>query len=100
MLFIDFRLTMWAQILVLRCTSDVMSMSDRLAKSNTEHGEIEMLTAYPASAPTPLSPGGAKRGDARAARKASWLDLLDPTQEERASVESTYGLKLPSREEL
>jgi magnesium transporter len=100
MRFFDFRLTMWAQILVLRCTSDVMSISDRLAKSNTEHGEIEMLTAYPASAPTPLSPGGAKRGDARAARKASWLDLLDPTQGESASVESTYGLKLPSREEL
>ena len=30
----------------------------------------------------------------------SWLDLLDPTKEEKASVENKYGLALPSREEL
>ena len=30
----------------------------------------------------------------------SWIDLLQPTNEERASVESGYGLNLPSREEL
>ncbi len=60
-----------------------------------------MLTAYPAFAPTPATPGeGGKGRDSRASRKVSWLDLLDPTQEERASVESKYGLKLPSREEL
>ena len=30
----------------------------------------------------------------------SWIDLVQPTDEERASVESGYGLNLPSREEL
>ena len=50
-----------------------------------------MLTAYPALGHHEGSP---------AARKPSWLDLLDPTDEERASVESSYGLKLPSRPEL
>jgi magnesium transporter len=44
-----------------------------------------MLTAHPAS----LHAG-----------KVSWLDLLDPTPDERAIVESDYGLKLPSREDL
>jgi magnesium transporter len=29
-----------------------------------------------------------------------WLDLLNPTSEEKASVESRYRLKLPSREDL
>src|SRR5260370_9739487 len=61
-----------------------------------------MLTAYPASTPTLPSPtsGGWKGGGVHAARKVSWLDLLDPTPEERSIVESDYGLKLPSREEL
>jgi len=45
-----------------------------------------MLRPFPASA--------------RAASKASWIDLLDPTQEERSSVERDYSLKLPSREAL
>ena len=61
-----------------------------------------MLTAYPASTPTLPSPtsGGWKGGGVHAARKVSWLDLLDPTPEERSIVESDYGLKLPSREDL
>jgi magnesium transporter len=50
-----------------------------------------MLTAYSTSARTEA---------AHAARKVSWLDLLDPTNEERARVESEFGLALPSREEL
>jgi magnesium transporter len=50
-----------------------------------------MLTAYPVLAPTAASP---------AAREVLWLDLLNPTNEEEASVESRYGLKLPSREDL
>jgi magnesium transporter len=50
-----------------------------------------MLTAYPASMDADASP---------AARHVSWIDLLSPTNEERASVESRYGLKLPSREDL
>jgi magnesium transporter len=61
-----------------------------------------MLTAYPASAPTPpfQASGKGKGGGTQAARKTSWLDLLDPTEDERAGVESKYGVKLPSREEL
>jgi Mg2+ and Co2+ transporter CorA len=50
-----------------------------------------MLTAYSAF--------GQEEG-LPAAREALWLDLLDPTNEERASVENRYGLKLPSRPEL
>ncbi len=37
---------------------------------------------------------------ANTAPTVSWIDLLHPTSEERASVESGHGLKLPSREEL
>ena len=50
-----------------------------------------MLTAYPASWQAEAS---------RAARDVSWLDLLNPTDEEKADVESRYGLQLPSRKEL
>ena len=50
-----------------------------------------MLTAYPASGHAEPSP---------AARDVSWLDLVNPTNEEEVSVESSYGLKLPSRQEL
>jgi magnesium transporter len=50
-----------------------------------------MLTAYPASGHAEAS---------AAARDVSWLDLVNPTNEEEASVESRYGLKLPSRQEL
>jgi magnesium transporter len=31
---------------------------------------------------------------------ASWVDLVQPTSEERAGVERSYGIRLPSREEL
>lgn len=48
-----------------------------------------MLTAYPAA--DAASP---------AARAASWVDLLDPTDAERSSVEGKYGFRLPSRREL
>jgi magnesium transporter len=54
------------------------------------HGEIKMLTAFPAF---PHAAG-------HPARKVSWLDLLDPTPDERAIVEADYGFKLPSREDL
>jgi magnesium transporter len=48
-----------------------------------------MLTVHPASP-------NAKAG----ARGATWLDLLDPTPDERSIVESDYGFRLPSRETL
>jgi magnesium transporter len=50
-----------------------------------------MLTSYTHSEPT---------GASSAAPPASWIDLLNPTAEERATVESRYGLQLPSRKEL
>lgn len=60
-----------------------------------------MLTAYPASAATlPSQASRGKGADVHAARKVSWLDLLDPTEDEKVNVERKYGLKLPSREEL
>src|SRR5262249_59000185 len=62
-----------------------MTIASRVPKLGCTE-KSKMLTAYP--------------GSAHAARKASWVDLLDPTQEERASVERDYGLELPSREEL
>ena len=50
-----------------------------------------MLTAYTTSEHTEAP---------NASPTVSWIDLLQPTIEERASVEGGYGLKLPSREEL
>jgi magnesium transporter len=49
-----------------------------------------MLTAHPAF---PHMAGHTQR-------KVSWLDLLDPTPDERSIVESDYGVSLPSREDL
>jgi Mg2+ and Co2+ transporter CorA len=42
-----------------------------------------MLTAYPSGVAAP-----------------TWLDLVNPTDAERASVETRYGLQLPTRAEL
>ena len=50
-----------------------------------------MLTAYPSFDNTEAS---------SAAPAASWIDLLSPTSEERACVETGTGFHLPSREEL
>ena len=50
-----------------------------------------MLTEYPSSEHAKVSPSP---------RKVSWIDLLRPTEGEGASVESRYGLKLPSRQDL
>lgn len=47
-----------------------------------------MLTAYPAS------------GAAGATAKPVWIDLLQPTPEERERVASEHGLHVPSREAL
>ena len=45
-----------------------------------------MLTSYP------TSPSGAP--------PPWWIDLLDPTEEERAAAEAVAGLRLPTRAEL
>ena len=50
-----------------------------------------MLTTYPAAA---------REEPLHATRKVLWIDLLDPTDEEKASVETKFGLELPSRREL
>src|SRR5438067_641155 len=50
-----------------------------------------MLSVYPVSDHAATS---------IAARDAVWLDLLNPTSEETASVEGRCGIKLPSRREL
>jgi magnesium transporter len=49
-----------------------------------------MLTTYPAS----------KSQDGSAPHGVAWIDLFNPTAEERTKVEREYGLELPSREEL
>lgn len=50
-----------------------------------------MLTTHSTSEHSEIPP---------AALAVSWIDLLHPTSEERASVEGAYGIELPSREEL
>jgi magnesium transporter len=50
-----------------------------------------MLSTYPTFEHAEASP---------AASQVRWLDLLNPTDDERAGIESKYGLKLPSRQEL
>lgn len=44
----------------------------------------------------PVSPSGAGQGSGNIA----WIDLMNPTPEERAMVESDCGVRLPSREDL
>jgi magnesium transporter len=48
-----------------------------------------MLTTYPTQSPDGSVPSG-----------VAWIDLFNPTPEERTKVEREYGLELPSREEL
>src|SRR5664279_1349809 len=50
-----------------------------------------MLTAYSTSR---------HAEESYAAPTVSWIDLLNPTSEERASAERSIGFGLPSREEL
>jgi magnesium transporter len=50
-----------------------------------------MLTAYPARGRADVT---------HALSEVLWLDLLDPTNEERARAESEFSLRLPSREAL
>ena len=69
-----------------------MGVDESVPDGSRDHGEdSRMLTAYPASA---------RAEGPQAAGTVWWIDLLDPTNEERADVERTYGLKLPSRQEL
>src|SRR5205807_9192185 len=46
-----------------------------------------MLSSYPRDFGSP--PAG-----------AVWIDLFDPTDEEKSSLERTFGLRVPTREEL
>src|ERR1700692_462894 len=40
------------------------------------------------------------RADPAALSGAVWIDLIDPTESERASVEQAYGLRVPTTDEL
>jgi hypothetical protein len=48
-----------------------------------------MLSAYPAGDPDGASLSG-----------AAWVDLIDPTPDERAACEKALGLRVPTKEEL
>ena len=48
-----------------------------------------MLSAYPARGPQGTS-----------LKSAAWVDLLDPTDAERAAFEQAFGLRVPTAEEL
>jgi magnesium transporter len=48
-----------------------------------------MLSAYPAHRPQDTS-----------LKSAAWVDLLDPTEAERAAFEQAFGLRVPTAEEL
>jgi magnesium transporter len=50
-----------------------------------------MLIVYPGRGPVEAT---------RISQEVLWVDLLDPTNEEKAGVESKFALRLPSREEL
>ena len=54
-----------------------------------------MLSAYPAQRPHDTSLKGAT-----SLKSASWVDLLDPTEAERAAFEQAFGLRVPTTEEL
>src|SRR5579875_2310185 len=41
-----------------------------------------------------------RAGSADASTPPVWIDLLDPTADERARVEREYGIRVPSREQL
>ncbi len=55
-----------------------------------------MRSAYPTSS----TPTSNRIGESGGAGKAVWIDLLQPTPEESAAVESEYGVKVPTRAEL
>lgn len=48
-----------------------------------------MLSAYPAARPDGASLSG-----------AAWIDLIDPTPDERTACETALGLRVPTKEEL
>jgi magnesium transporter len=51
--------------------------------------QVRMLSAYPAQ----HAPGATLKN-------ATWIDLLDPSDAERAAFEQTFGLRVPTKEEL
>ena len=54
-----------------------------------------MLSAYPAQRPHDTS-----LKSATSLKNATWVDLLDPTEAERAAFEQAFGLRVPTTEEL
>jgi len=68
-----------------------METAQPIADQRTKTEKNGMLMAYPT------------RGRANATHtlhEVLWVDLLDPTNDETAGVESKFSLRLPSREEL
>jgi len=58
-----------------------------------------MLTTYVHTANGEVSQAPWKEGEG-AQKDALWIDLLNPTPQERSLVEGQYGVLLPSREEM
>jgi magnesium transporter len=67
-------------------------------------GSPVMLTAYPTQRPPDgsLQDSSLQGGplQASALKGAAWVDLLDPTDAERAAFEDAFGLHVPTPEEL
>jgi magnesium transporter len=65
-----------------------MAMAEVAAPARHRTGQGLMLHTYPLDhARTSLS-------------QCTWIDLVDPTDEERAAVERAFGLRVPTRDEL
>ncbi len=56
-----------------------------------------MLSAHPGGSPREIIVG---QGDGPPATTAVWLDLLEPTEAERAAAERITGLRVPGREDI
>jgi magnesium transporter len=60
-----------------------------------------MLGAYPTGRDSASSPAGDDaRRDIEALKGRTWIDLVDPTDLERAAFEIAFGLRVPTREEI
>jgi magnesium transporter len=60
-----------------------------------------MLAAYPTGRDTKTLPaGGDAHRDIEALKASTWVDLVDPTDLERATFELAFGLRVPTRDEI